>query len=143
MLYDMLSGIRIFSNDKCWAAILADLGAVLVPSPMMADVNMDDLALDLPVTPIELKVALISASDNTKILNTVFGRPVHLSDIQTQIIVRLYKSGGMNANDLKLAIGYAPDTNTHAVETAIYGLRKLFGHDFIKNDNGVFELGGI
>ena len=55
----------------------------------------------------------------------------------------LYHDQNLNANDLKLAIGYAPDTNTHAVETAIYGLRKLFGHDFIKNDNGVFELGGI
>lgn len=139
----MLSGIRIFSDDKHWANILRDFNATLVQNPSTADVNIADLDLKLPVSPIELKSAIIAASDNTKILSAVFGHPVHLSDIQTQIIVRLYKNGAMSSRDLKIAMGYAPDANTHAVETAIYSLRKLFGHDFIKNDNGVFCLAGI
>jgi len=139
----MLSGIRIFSDDEYWIQILSELGATVVPSPNMADVNMADLEIDFPVPPMELKSSIISAMDNTKILAAVFGKPVHLSDIQTDIVVRLYKTGGMTANDLKIAMGYAVDADTHTVETAIYGLRKLFGHDFIKNSNGVFCLGGL
>jgi hypothetical protein len=139
----VLSGIRIFSDDKCWAKILSEFNAILVQNPNMADVNMADLKLNLPVSPVKLKSVIISESDNAKILNAVFGRPVHLSETQTQIVVRLYKNSAMTANDLKIAMGYAPDADTHAVETAIYGLRKLFGHDFIKNDNGVFCLGRL
>jgi hypothetical protein len=139
----MLSGIRIFSDDKYWNQILSDFNATLVTNPSMADVKLDDLKLNLPVSPMDLKTTIIAALDNTKILNAVFGRPVQLSDTQTQIVVRLYKNGAMTSDDLKMAMGYAPNANTHAVETAIYGLRKLFGHEFIKNDNGVFSLGGI
>lgn len=139
----MLSGIRIFSDDKCWTRILSELGATLVQNPDTADVILANLGLKSPVTPLELKSAIIAELDNTKILNAVFGRPVRLSDIQAQIVVRLYKSGGMSVNDLKIAMGYAPNVNTHAVETAIYGLRKLFGRDFIRNNNGVFYIGGI
>ncbi len=139
----MLSGIRIFSDDKYWNQILSDFNATLVTNPSMADVKLDDLKLNLPVSPMDLKTTIIAALDNTKILNAVFGRPVQLSDTQTQIVVRLYKNGAMTSDDLKMAMGYASNANTHAVETAIYGLRKLFGHEFIKNDNGVFSLGGI
>lgn len=139
----MLSGIRIFSDDKCWNQILGDFNATLVSNPSVADVKLADLKLNLPVSPVELKAAIIAAMDNTKILNAVFGRPVRLSEVQTQIVVRLYKNGAMTSDELKVAIGYAPNANTHAVETAIYGLRKLFGHEFIKNNNGVFSLGGV
>lgn len=139
----MLSGVRIFSDDKCWNQILSDFNATLVPNPAVADVKLSDLKLKLPVSPMDLKTAIIAALDNTKILNAVFGRPVQLSYTQTQIVVWLYKNGAMTSDDLKVAMGYAPNANTHAVETAIYGLRKLFGHEFIKNDNGVFSLGGI
>ena len=105
--------------------------------------DLDSLKLNVPVTPLELKTAIISALDDADVLNSVFGRPVSLSPIQKQIIVRLKKSGGMNADELKLTLGYAHDATTHTVDTAIYGLRKLFGRDFIKNENGKFKIGGI
>jgi len=139
----MLSGIRVFSSDSVWREILSQLGATLVDDPVYADADINSLHLDLPISPMELKSAIISASDNTKILNTVLGTGHSLSPLQTQIVVRLYKSGGMTADELKVALGYAPNAKTHTVDTAIYGLRKLYGHDFITNDKGVFKIGGL
>ncbi len=139
----MLSGIRIFSSDKYWQQILSDLNAGLVSDPMLADVNIDTLGLKLPINLIELKTAIIAASDGSDVLKKIFGKNVSLSPLQTQIVVKLYQSGGMTADELKMALGYAQTTTTHTVETAIYGLRKLFGHEFIKNENGIFKIGGI
>lgn len=139
----MLSGIRVFSSDPVWREILSQLGAILVDDPVYADADLDSLHLGLPISPMELKSAIISASDDTKILNTVLGGKGALSPLQTQIIVRLYKSGGMTADELKIALGYAPNAETHTVDTAIYGLRKLYGRDFITNDKGVFRIGGV
>ncbi|MCR4918076.1 MAG: helix-turn-helix domain-containing protein [Alphaproteobacteria bacterium] len=136
----MLSGIRVFSSDPVWKQIVSGLGATLVENAIFADVNIDLLKFDLPVSPIKLKSVIIAAADNTKILESVFGRSVSLSPIQKKIIVKLYQSGGMKADDLKIALGYAEDTTTHTVDTAIYGLRKIYGHDFIKNDNGVYKI---
>ena len=139
----MLSGIRIFTSDPYWRTILSDLNAVVVEDANLADVDMDSLDLHNPVTPLELKTAIISGLDDTRILASVFANPVSLSPIQRQIVVRLRKSGGMTADELKLALGYARDTTTHTVDTAIYGLRKLFGRDFIINEGGIFKIGGI
>lgn len=140
---NMLNRIRIFTSDKIWRQILTDFNAILADNPLSADVDLDSLKLNVPITPLELKTAIISALDDAEVLNSIFGRPVSLSPIQKQIIVRIKKSGGMSADELKLALGYARDTTTHTVDTAIYGLRKLFGRDFIKNENGKFKIGGI
>ena len=111
--------------------------------PNLADIDLNDLKLNTPISPIELKTAIIGALDDTRVLNNIFGRRVDLSPVQRQIVVRLDKSGGMTADELKLALGYARDATTHTVETAIYGLRKLFGYEFIKNENGIFKIGHI
>ena len=76
-------------------------------------------------------------------MREILGRDVHLPYIQAQIVILLYKSGGMSAADLRTALGYAPNATTHAVDTAIYQLRKLFGREFIINSNGVYKIGRI
>lgn len=139
----MLSGIRVFSSDLVWRQILSDLNAVVLDMPSATDINLDKVDIPMPISAQELKALLIRAGDNTGILNTVFGRPVSLSNLQSQIIATLYNTGGLSLAHLKGALGYAPDTSTHAVDTAIYQLRKMFGHEFIINDNGVYRLGRI
>ena len=139
----MLSGIKIFSSDAVWQKILAELGADIAPDSVLCDVNLDTLCLELPISSTRLKSAIIAEMDNTKIIDAIFGRPVPLSDTQAKIVTLLYKTGGMSGNDLKIALGYAPDATTHSVETAIYGLRKIYGHDFIKNIDGIFTLGRV
>ena len=139
----MLSGIRVFSSDLVWCQILSDLNAVVLDMPSATDINLDNVDIPTPISAQELKALLIRAGDNTDILNTVFGRPVSLSNLQSQIIATLYNTGGLSLSHLKVALGYAPDTSTHAVDTAIYQLRKMFGHEFIINDNGVYRLGRI
>lgn len=140
---NMLSGIRVFSSDLVWRQILSDLNAVVLDMPSATDINLDNVDMPTPISAQELKALLIRAGDNTDILNTVFGRPVSLSNLQSQIIATLYNTGGLSLSHLKGALGYAPDTSTHAVDTAIYQLRKMFGHEFIINDNGVYRLGRI
>lgn len=139
----MLSGIRVYSSDKVWQKILSDFNATVLNAPDLADVNLDELGLDLPVTPVDLKTAILSAMDNTKVLQKIFGHSVYLPQMQTQIIVWLDKTGGMSLNALKQALGFLPNMTTHAVDTAIYQLRKTYGHDFIKNENGVYRLGKV
>ncbi len=139
----MLSGIMIFTSDPVWERIATELGATVVADSVLCDVNLDELKSRPSIPVIELKSAIIAATDNTKIMDKVFRKRVSLSPTQMRIVTFLYKSGGMSANDLKLALGYSPDATTHSVETAIYGLRKLYGHDFIKNTNGIFALGRI
>lgn len=139
----MLSGIRVFSSDEYWRRIATDLNATVVTDAKIADVNLDSLELQLPISPIELKTAIIAASDGDEIIKQIFGKRVELSPLQTQIVIKLYQSGGMTTEELKMSIGYAKNATTHTVETAIYGLRKLFGHDFIINENGLFRIGRI
>lgn len=139
----MLKDIRIFSADPVWRKILTDLEAVVLDSPDVADVNLDDLNLDFPITTLELKAAILKAIDNTNILKHVFGEQVNLSQLQTQIVVWLYRTGGMSVAELKNVSGFAPNMTTHAVDTAIYQLRKLYGHDFILNKDGKYYLGKL
>ena len=139
----MLSGFKIFSSDPVWQQIVTEFGGMVTTDSVLCDVNLDTLNLKTPVSPSLLKSSIIAATDNTAIIDSVFGEHVSLSHIQSQIVTLLYKSGGMSADDLKVALGYAPDATTHSVETAIYELRKLYGRDFIKNTNGIFKLGRI
>ncbi len=140
---NMLNGMRIFTGDSVWRQILSELGAIVTDDDDAADINFDALNIKLPVSPLKLKSIILNEADNNNVLTKVFGRMVYISRLQTQIITQLYKTGGMDINDLKLALGYLPDTTTHAVETAIYQLRKSYGYDFIKNDKGIYKLGKL
>ncbi len=139
----MLKDIRIFSADKIWRKILADFDAVVPDSPDTADINLDDLELVLPVSALNLKTAILEGLDKTEVLQKIFGKPVNLSELQTKIVVWLYKSGEMSAVDLKNVSGYSPDMATHAIDTAIYQLRKIYGRDFIQNKDGKYRLGKL
>jgi len=139
----VLKDIRIFSADKIWRKILADFDAVVPDSPDTADINLDDLELVLPVSALNLKTAILEGLDKTEVLQKIFGKPVNLSELQTKIVVWLYKSGEMSAVDLKNVSGYSPDMATHAIDTAIYQLRKIYGRDFIQNKDGKYRLGKL
>lgn len=139
----MLKDIRIFSADKIWRKILADFDAVVPDSSDTADINLDDLELVLPVSALNLKTAILEGLDKTEVLQKIFGKPVNLSELQTKIVVWLYKSGEMSAVDLKNVSGYSPDMATHAIDTAIYQLRKIYGRDFIQNKDGKYRLGKL
>ena len=139
----MLSGIRIFSADSVWRQILGDLGARVIDTPDAAYLNFDELDVPHGITPLELKSIILNVADNGHVLRGIFGCDVSLPRLQGQIVVLLHKSGGMTINELKHALGYAPDVTTHTVDTAIYQLRRVYGRGFIKNTNGVYTLGRI
>lgn len=139
----MLTGIRIYSSDVVWRNILADLNAVVLDAPDTAEVNLDDISLEIPISALDLKAVILSALDNTKILQDIFGKAVYLPQLQAQIVVWLYKTGGLSLNALKKVLGYMPNMTTHAVDTAIYQLRKNYGKDFIQNKNGVYIIGKL
>ena len=139
----MLKDIRVYSTDPYWRNILSDLGATVLDAPNTTDVNFDSLNIVMPISPVQLKGALLDATDSAKVIYKIFGKNERLSNLHAQIVVQLYKSGGMNIGALKSALGYSPDAATHTVDTAVYQLRKLYGHDFIINDNGVYKIGKL
>ncbi|MBQ4130552.1 MAG: hypothetical protein ACLRFP_00100 [Alphaproteobacteria bacterium] len=139
----MLTGVRIYCSDPIWRQILTDLNATVLNAPSTTDLNFDDIDIAETLSPMDLQVAILNAADSGHLLRQVFGTDVSLPRIQSQIVVALYKSGGMTATELKCALGYAPDVATHTVDTAIYQLRKLYGRGFIKNTNGVYRLGKL
>ena len=140
---NMLSGMRIYTSDSVWRQILGDLGATVTDAPNVTDINFDNLNIKKSVSVTELKAAVLQAADNDRVINKLFGSDVKLTRLQKMLVVALYKSGGMKTTDLKIALGYAPDATTHTVDTAIYQLRKIYGHEFIKNDGGVYKIGKL
>ncbi len=139
----MFNGLRIYSGDSVWRQILTDLGADVLDAPRPSDINLDDIALDTPVTLLELKTAILAALDNSQIITELLGVGVMPPPLHQQIIVALHKSGGMSMSELKDALGYSPAAATHAVDTAIYQIRKNHGHEFILNEDGVYKIGHI
>ena len=139
----MLNGIRVYSADPYWRNILSDLGATVIDAPNTTDLNFDSLHILMPVSAIQLKSALLDAVDSSDTLRKIFGKNVRLSNLHAQIVVHLYKSGGMNSGELKSVLGYSADAATHTVDTAIYQLRKMYGHDFIVNNDGVYKIGKL
>lgn len=139
----MLNGIRVYSADQVWRNILIDLGATVLDAPNITDLNFDSLNILMPISPIMLKAALLQAVDCSKIIRQIFGGNVRLSNLQSQIIAKLYKSGGLDSATLKSELGYSPETTTHTIDTAIYQLRKMYGRDFIVNENGVYKIGKL
>lgn len=139
----MLKGVRIYTSDIVWRQILGDFGATVLDAPNATDINFDNLNVCAPLNSMELKSIILSANDDSVILQKIFGTDVLLPMLQTQIIVTLYKSGGMTGNELRRALGYAPDATTHAVDTAIYQLRRTYGRGVIVNTNGVYRIGKL
>lgn len=139
----MLNGIRIYTSDVLWREILGALGATVVDVPGVGDVDFDKLDIPMHAHPVQIKAAILDAMDDRNIIRRIFGGDVTLSVLQAQIVAMLYKTGGMRGAAIKDALGYSPDVTTHAVDTAIYQLRRAYGHDFIQNDNGVYKLGKI
>jgi hypothetical protein len=139
----MLGNVKIYTSDKYWNHILADLGACLVETPDVADVIFDELSINAPISVDDLQSLVVSQFNNNDIIANVFGRDVALPALQRKIIVALYKKPNIQMRELKLAVGLSPDITTHSVENAIYQLRKTFGHDFILNEKGGYKLGRI
>lgn len=134
----MLNGIRIFTSDEVWRTILSDMGAEIAPDGL----DFDRLKISIPITTLELKSAILSAIDsrNKKIIGKLCGRDAQLSDIQARIVIALVDAP-RTMSELKNILGFAPDVATHSADTAIYNLRKIFGRDFIKFENGKYYIG--
>ncbi len=139
----MLNGVRVYSSDNVWRQILMEFHATVLDAPSVSAIDFDALNLSVPVTPLELKTIILNALDNSDTLRKIFGTNVRLPRLQALIVLALYNTGGMSVAALRSALGYGPDVTTHAVDTAIYQLRKTYGHEFIKNNNGVYSLGGL
>jgi len=139
----MLENIKIYTSDIYWHQILSDLGADIVNSAKLADVEFDDININTPISVIDLKNVVLKAADNLDIVHCVFGETVKLSNLQHRLIVILYKNPNITMRDIKDLLGLSPDIATHAVETAIYELRKKYGHNIIENLNGKYKLGHI
>ena len=139
----MFQGIKIYTSDKYWNQILTDLGAEIVDSENTADVIFDDVDIKTPISIPDLQNIIFNRCNNTDIIHKVFGKDVTLSALQHRIVVLLYKRPNISLRELKGALGLAPDVATHAVETAIYQLRKIYGHDFIQNVDGGYRLGRL
>ena len=139
----MLESIRIFASDEIWNHILTDLGADVVDSPNIADVIFDDIKIKAPISVSDLQILILKAFENEDIINSVFGRNVVLPKLQHKIIVFLYKNPNITMHELKDMIGVLPNVTTHAVENAVYQLRKTYGCDIIQNENGKYKIGRI
>ncbi len=138
----MIDGIRIFTTDQVWQGIIKNLGGIIVADKNMADVNLDAMKVKQPISMIELKSQILqtAAQNQKKIILKVFGCDVALSDLQMRIVVLLARAGSISSANMKSVLGIAPDATTHAIDTAIYNLRRVFGRDFIKLKNGRYEL---
>lgn len=139
----MLDNIKVYTSDTYWNQILSDLGAVMVDSAKLADVVFDELQIDTPISVMDLQNIILSKVDNSDIIRHIFGGDVKLSNLQHRLIVFLHKNPNTNMHDLKIALGISPDITTHAVETAIYQLRKIYGHNIIENINGKYKIGRV
>lgn len=139
----MLENVKIYTSDKVWTNIFADLGIIVVDSQKMADVVFDDIDLKLPISINDLKNILLGAGDNKDIICKIFGKYVVLPNLQHRIVISLYKNPNITMRELKDNLGLTPDITTHTVETAIYQLRKKYGHNFIENTDGKYKIGQI
>lgn len=141
----MLNGIRIYTADNIWRKIFIDFGVCTTDDKLTADINIDLISLNPKISVLELKSVILNFIDKnqSEILKIVFGKVVILSKLQKQIIIFLFKTGGLVLLDLNMILGYATDSSTNAASTAIYELRKKYGRDFIKNNNGKYFLGKL
>lgn len=139
----MLNNIKVYTTDKYWSHIFTDLGAIISDTPKNADVIFDDILLNAPISLTDLKRIILNKIENRDIIQRVFGHDVVLPNLQHKTIVCLCKNPGISMRDLKKMLGILPDVSTHAVENAIYQLRKVYGRDFIQNINGKYKIGNL
>lgn len=139
----MLENIKVYASDTVWNHILTDLGVNVVDSKNIADVVFDDIKIKAPISVTELQSLILLQFENKDIIRAVFGRDVVLPKLQHKIIVILYKNPNITMHELKDLIGVLPNVATHAVENAVYQLRKIYGCDIIQNINGKYKIGRI
>lgn len=140
---NMLNNVKIYTSDKYWNQILTDLGADIAQSPNVSDVIFDDIEINAPISVPDLKNAILDYMNCTDVIRRVFGREVILPTLQHKIVVLIHKNVGLTMSELKAALGFAPDVTSHAVENAIYQLRKTYGREFIQNVNGKYKIGRL
>lgn len=139
----MLENIKIYTADEVWKHILSELGVQIVDSPNVSDVNIDDIELNTPISVDELQKSILAHFENKDIMRAVFGADVMLPKLQHKIIVILYNHPNISMRELKDMIGVLPDVTTHAVENAVYQLRKNYGCDIIQNIDGKYKIGRV
>jgi len=139
----MMENTRIYTSDKYWRQIFNDLGMIVVDSSNLADVVFDDIDIETPISVMDLQTLILNHVDNADIIHKIFGKDVVLSNLQRKLIVFLYKNPDITMRELKIALGLSPDITTHAVETAVYQLRKKYGYDFIINKHGKYKIGRL
>ena len=67
----MFKGIKIYTSDKYWNHIFADLGADIVDSGNTADVVFDDIDVKAPVSLAELQNIIFNRRNNTDIIQKI------------------------------------------------------------------------
>ncbi len=139
----MTENIKIYTSDEYWQHIFTDLGAVVVATPNVADIDFDDDIVSAPISINDLKSTIFNRLDNQDIIKNIFGKYVILPILQHKIIITLYKNPDISIHRLKELLGFLPDVATHTVENAIYQLRKNYGHDFIQNAKGKYKIGHL
>lgn len=139
----MAENIKIYATDEYWRHIFADIGVTVTDSPKTADAIFDPSDVDLPVSIPQLKSIIFNLMDNHDIIHDVFGEYVVLPGLQHKIVIALYKNPNISINELKEIVGVLPNMTTHTVENAIYQLRKTYGHDFIQNTKGKYQIGHV
>ena len=138
----MFNSIKVFSTAIIWRKIFADFGAVITDDELTADINIYLLNLEDEIKITKLKRIVFNYINKYQndIINSVFGKFVVLPTLQLQIIITLFKTDGADIEELKMLLGYAPGAVAHAVDTAIYQLRKKYGRDFITNNSGKYVI---
>jgi hypothetical protein len=128
----MLNGITLLTNDFYWASILRDLHANVIPTVAK---EARGLKFDIPKEKISIpKLSNHIEQLKMKRLAELGGQ--NLSAAEQRLILLLPAT----ANELKSAMGYAEESATHTTETLIYNIRKKMGNDYIKFNNGKYEL---
>lgn len=139
----MFENIRVFTSDTYWKQILTDIGFDIVDDVKGADVDFDGLNIPANINLMDLRQIILSESNYDTVINKIFHKDVVLSKLQKKILNALYKYGELDITTLKQYVGIDSSIVTHTVETAIYKLRKTYGHDLIYNIEGKYKLGHL
>jgi hypothetical protein len=122
----MMSRIRISTSDSHWKKILSDLNAAV-----------SDGGVDFANPKSRLSLAELENHIDRLLAARISALGAEaLSETERRLIFMLPS----NANELKKEMGYAAASKTHTVETLIYNIRKKMGNDFIRLENGIYEL---
>lgn len=141
----MLGDMTFWTEDKVWRGILSDLGATFGGAET-ADLIFVPEKYSGKLSPSELKSRMTADIDESRAraVRAACGRDAAVSPAQAKIVALLHRAGGngMSVDALRAAHGYSSGTTTHALDTAVYNLRKTFGADFIRTENGKYFIRG-